>query len=296
MNLEKPISILVRRRAALGDVIVATGIPRELKKLYGDNCIVDVVSEYPQVWKHNPHVRQSFHTDHPLRIEQYDVYYNLDDTYEFNPNNHFADNYFYRIFGTTDMDRSMELYVDDTESQSIDDFVSSINGDFIAVHMRRWYWEMKNIDAVVWVDVFNKILAQHPSLKLVCVGGDTDFYPEGSPNVIDGRSLGTPGILSGVLDHAKCFVGIDSAPFHIAGTSSTGIVALMSHMKPSNVLPYREGVLGHNCEVVQASVDCVECHGRQARPVRQIKCERGDYACNKLWDTDAIVSAINKFL
>ena len=296
MKLEKPISILVRRRAALGDVVVATGVLRELKAKYGDNCVIDIATQHPTVFAHNPHVRNVIHIteadDSASTPAAYDVYYNLDDTYEYNPDGHFADNYFYRTFGTTDMDRSMELFITDEEAVAVDEFVQAIGGDFIAVHMRRWHWELKNIDPAVWLAVFDAVFAAKPNIKIVCVGGPTDFFPEGHPQVIDGRGIYSPGSLSYLLDHAKCFVGIDSGPFHIAGTSETHIVALLSHMSPEKVLPFRNGVMGDNCTVIQASVDCVGCHSRQKRPIRSIVCEREDYACNKLWDVAKIASAI----
>jgi ADP-heptose:LPS heptosyltransferase len=300
MKLETPISILVRRRAALGDVVVATGLLRELKAKYGDNCVIDVATEYPSVFANNPHVRNVIKIDEvndsASKPADYNVYYNLDDTYEHNPNSHFADNYYYRTFGTTDMDRSMELFITDEEAVAVDEFVASIGAPFIAVHMRRWHWEMKNIDPAIWLSTFDAIFEANQDVKIVCVGGPTDFFPEGHPRVIDGRGIYNPGSLSYLLDHAKCFVGIDSGPFHIAGTSETHIVALLSHMYPEKVLPFRNGVMGHNCTVVQAKVDCLGCHSRQQRPIRRIVCERGDFACNKLWDVAEIANAIVKQL
>lgn len=297
MKLEVPIGILVRRRGALGDVVVATGVIRELKSMYGDNCVIDVATQFPTVFSNNPHIRNvitiSEIDDSMVDPSLYDVFYNLDDTYEYNPNGHFADNYFYRVFGNTDsMDKSMELWVDQNESDVVGEFVKTIGGDFIAVHMRRWHWELKNIDPAIWMEVFNKVLAVKPKVKIVCVGGETDVFFEGHPQIIDGRHMYTPGSLACLLDSAKCFVGIDSGPFHIAGASETHIVALLSHMYPDKVLPYRNHTFGANCTVVQAKVDCLGCHSRQQRPVRRIVCERGDYACNKLWDTDAISQAI----
>jgi ADP-heptose:LPS heptosyltransferase len=295
MKLEVPIGILVRRKGALGDVIITTGVVRELKTMYGDNCVIDVLTEYPQVYNNNPHVRNVIHTDTETDVSLYDVVYNLDDTYEYNPDGHFADNYFYRVFGKTNMDKSMELFVTEQQTTALTSVLDAIGGPFVVIHMRRWHWELKNIAVEIWLDIINKILEADPTIKIACTGGPTDFYPEGHPRVVDIRSL-DPASTCYVMDHAKCFVGIDSAPFHIAGASETHIVALLSHMYPDRVLPFRNGVMGDNCTVIQSKVDCVGCHSRQQRPVRQIVCERGDYACNKLWDTTAIADAVIKQL
>ena len=295
MKLETPIGILVRRKGALGDVIISTGVVRELKNIYGENCVIDVLTEYPQVYNNNPHVRNVIRDVGETDVSLYDVVYNLDDTYEYNPDVHFADNYFYRVFGTTDRDKSMELFINDAQAANVDTLIAEIGGPFVVIHMRRWHWELKNIAVEIWIDIINQLLAHDATTKIVCTGGPTDYYPEGNPRVIDARGLDA-GATCYLMDHAKCFVGIDSAPFHIAGASETHIVALLSHMYPDRVLPFRNGVLGHNCTVIQAEVACVGCHARQQRPVRQIVCERDDYACNKRWNTTAVASAVIKQL
>ena len=223
-KLETPITILVRRRAALGDVIIATGVIRELKNKYGDDCVIDVVTEHPYVFDNNPHIRQVYHTEPsppdprtykvsytPPNPADYNVYYNLDDTYEFNPEGHFADNYFYRVFGSTDCDKSLELFVDDDTASAVDELIASIGGPFICVHMRNWHWALKNIKPDVWDRVLGKVLAEDLQVRVVAVGGPTDYIcMEDHPRMIDARGL-SPSALCYLMDHAKCFVGMDSA-------------------------------------------------------------------------------------
>lgn len=290
MKLEQPVTILVRRQGALGDVILVTGIVRELHNKYKGQCQIDVATDFGEVFYDNPYVHCIHHTSQIPDVD-YNVVINLDDTYEINPNVSFIDNYNFRVFGDTTVNGEMELYANVTDVEGIDEFVKTINAEFIVIHMRNWHWAMKNIAVEVWMDLINKILAANDVIKIVCVGGPTDYFPEGHPRIVDGRNLSIQA-LSYLLDHAKCFAGIDSAPFHVAGTSSVHIVALLSHMYPEKVLPVRDHKQGSNCTVVQANVDCLGCHSRQKRPVRQIVCERGDYACNTLWDTKKIATAI----
>ncbi len=96
MKIEKQIKILVRRRAALGDVIMSTGVVRELKNRY--DCSIDVATEFPNVYDNNPNVRAIYHTNAMPDPANYDLYINLDDAYEHNPLNHYLDSYFYRAF------------------------------------------------------------------------------------------------------------------------------------------------------------------------------------------------------
>ena len=71
MNIERPVQILVRRRAALGDVIMSTGVVRELKSKY--RCEIDVATEFPNVFDNNPHVRAIYHTDATPDVKNYDL-------------------------------------------------------------------------------------------------------------------------------------------------------------------------------------------------------------------------------
>jgi ADP-heptose:LPS heptosyltransferase len=291
MKLEQPVTILLRRQGALGDVILTTGIVRELYAKYQGQCQIDIATDFGEVFNNNPYVHCVHHTSQIPDVN-YNIVINLDDTYEINPNVSFIDNYNFRVFSNTTVDGAMELYCTDEIVDAVDELIEKvIVTDFICIHMRNWHWAMKNIDIAVWLGVIDKILTHNPTTKIVCIGGATDHFPEGHPRIVDARGLTIQG-LSYLLDHARCFVGIDSAPFHVAGTSETHIVALLSHMFPEKVLPIREGNQGHNCTVVQAKVPCLGCHSRQQRPVRQIVCEQGDYPCNRLWDVDEIANAI----
>lgn len=291
IELTTPLDILVKRRAALGDVIMVTGVIRELHNKY--NCYIDVATDFGEVFENNPYVRCIHHTSQIPNVD-YDLVINLDDAYEKNPTLRFDDTYFYRALGITELssvNKATELYATEDTCKQVEEFVAKINSKFICVHMRNWHWAMKNIDINVWLAIIDKVMAADPDVKIVCVGGATDFYPENHPRIIDGRELSISA-LSYLLDSAKCFVGIDSAPFHIAGTSETHIIALLSHLYPAQILPYRNGAVGYNCTVIQSNVPCVGCYARQATPVRSVVCEPGNFPCNKLWDIDRIVTAI----
>lgn len=295
MKIEKPIEILIRRRAALGDVVYTTGVIRELKRKYGDNANITVWTEFPDVFRNNPHIKQVVNTDQELPIPAFNLYFNLDNCYEYNPCNHYVDSYFYQVFGNHHYLRDAELFPSDEDRVSVDKDLEFIGPKFIAVHMRQWHWELKNIKQEVWLDVFAKLFEQTIDYKIVFVGGSTDGAIE-HPLMINTCGRYNPQELKYLLDHAACFVGIDSGPYAIATASSTPIVALLSHMQPSTIIPIRANSKGFNSLVVQADLECVGCYERQQRPVSQIVCERGDYACNKTWDTDNIVKAITNYL
>lgn len=295
MNIEKPIEILVRRRAALGDVIYTTGVIRELKSQYGNNANITVWTEYTDVFRNNPHVHRVVSTHEELPIPAYNIYYNLDECYEHNPNNHYVDSYFYRVFGTTDLHRDPELFPNSTDMQEVHNDLAVIGDKFIAVHMRRWHWELKNIKQEIWLDVFAKLFEHTADYKIVFVGGESDQAID-HPLMINTCGRYNPQELQYLLDHAACFVGIDSGPYAIAATSKVPMVALLSHMPPSTILPIRQNVFGYKSLAVQANLPCVGCYALQQRPINKIECSRGDFACNRTWDTDKIVQAITNYL
>jgi ADP-heptose:LPS heptosyltransferase len=299
MNLEKPLNILVRRRAAIGDVIMSTGVVRELKKLYGDNANIDVITENIGVYRNNPHVRTVMHTSSVIDPAAYHAVYNLDDSYEYNPAEHFVDNYFYQVFGTTEVNRSTELFPSDEDKAIVEqDIVNEIGDKFIVVHMRNWHWTAKNISMDVWFEVYAKLFESRSDFKVVTVGGPTDFFIEDHPLFVDKRTKYNDQQLKYLCDHAYCFVGIDSGPYWAASASDTHIVALLTHLRPACILPYRNsmntefGILGHNCTAIQTLEDCAGCNDIQQRPVRQLVCGKGNTPCSSNFDSDAIAKAI----
>jgi ADP-heptose:LPS heptosyltransferase len=292
MKIEKPIEILVHRIASLGDVVYTTGVIRELKHKYGDTARITMQTDYTDVYANNPHVYKVLPSSASLDLATYDIFYNLNDCYEYNPANHYVDSYFHRVFGDNDLDHSPELHVSESEAAEVDEDLAFIGDKFIAVHMRQWHWELKNIKPDVWYKIFEDIFAERTDHKIVFVGGDSDNGGLEHPLMVDVTGRYTPAQLGYLLDHAACFVGIDSGPYAIATASKCPIVALLSHMPPSTIIPIRDNTKGKDSTVIQADVSCVGCYERQERPVRKIVCERNDFACNTLWKTEQVSQAI----
>ena len=295
MNIERPQQILVRRRAALGDVIMSTGVVRELKRKY--NCEIDIATEFPNVFDNNPHVRAIYHTEAMPEVKNYDLYINLDDAYEHNPVNHYVDSYFYRAFGTSDVDnKSVELFASELDQAVVDAFIENNELDnFIVIHIRQWHWALKNMAWETWFAVFERLFTERTDFKIVCVGSAADGFVQ-HPLFVDARDLLNIQQQKLLMDHARCFVGIDSGPFHVAGASRTHIIALQTHLRPERILPYRREMFAYNTTAIMSAVDCVGCNDDQARPVRQVVCKHGDYRCKDSFDAERIASNILEIL
>ena len=68
--------ILIKRRAALGDVVMSTGVVRELYKAHRGRCAITVETEFPLVYKNNPYIK-SLRNWGEVSPADYDVVYNL---------------------------------------------------------------------------------------------------------------------------------------------------------------------------------------------------------------------------
>jgi len=295
IKLTKTLNILVQRRAAIGDVIMTTGVVRELKKKYAANANIYVATDSLDVYKNNPHIAGVM----PMQAVDYgrfDVVYNLDDAYELNPYTNFVDAYFYRVFGDREVDKSVELFPTDEDQTRVLNFQYQNQLDrYIVVHMRNWHWAAKNIDMTVWFEVYAQLFEHDPALKIVAAGGATDHWVD-HPNFVDARDQFTVQQLKLICDGAACFVGIDSAPYHAAAASSTHIVSLLTHLLPERIVPYRKWQQGYNNTSVQTLEDCAGCNDRQQRPIHQIICEKGNYPCTSNFDADTIAQAIIRTL
>ena len=291
MKIETNVSVLVRRRAALGDVVMSTAVVRELYKKYNGKCSIVVETEFPLVYKNNPYI-VGLHNWGECNPVDYDVVINLDDSYELNPDNHFVDSMMFRAFGAGvgNLNRAPDLHADENDKITVNADLKDI-GPFWAVHMRNWHWALKNIEVDIWCDIFARVFEQNAETKVMVIGGPTDYMLE-HPLFIDARAKYTPQQLAYLLDHAKCFVGIDSGPFHIASASSTHVIGLLTHNPPENIMPIRRMDTGWHTTAIQADIDCVGCNVTQTRPVQGIRCKHGDFRCNKLWDTQKIADAI----
>ena len=296
MKLEQPLNILIQRRAAIGDVIMTTGVVRELKRRYGTDAAIDIATDFAEPYRNNPHIRNIFPVDQVPDVKnRWDLYYNLDDAYELNPTMHYVENYFYRVFANTTLNMSVELFPTAEDKAKVDADLKDIGDRFIVVHMRNWHWTAKNISMDVWLEVFGKLFETQADFKIVCVGGSTDHFVD-HPLFVDARAKYNSQQMKYLCDHARCFVGIDSGPYQCAAASSTHIVSLLTHLRPEAIIPFRKFELGYNNTSIQTQEDCRGCNDEQQRPIRQLVCKKGTTPCNANFDTDLITKAILKQL
>jgi ADP-heptose:LPS heptosyltransferase len=291
--------ILVDRRRALGDLVMITPVLRELRKQYPDAWL-QVVTEEPAVLNNNPHVNKVVKPEQMEKTDPWDIFINLNDAYEDQVTSHYVDSYLNRAFGPAGLtvDHATEIFPADEERENVDEVIKEIGSDYIVVHMRRWAWENKNIDIEIWSSLFTRLHEKYPNVKVVAVGAKYDFrvppQPDRYIDLVDQLSIGE---IQYLISKARAFIGPDSGPFHIAGTTTTPIVALISHLLPEQILPTRGGEFGKGITVVTSDVECLGCYARQTPPVRELTCENETkFVCSKSFDNLKIFNAIEKIL
>jgi ADP-heptose:LPS heptosyltransferase len=183
--------------------------------------------------------------------------------------------------------KSVELFANAVDKDTVDAFIQDNELDrYIVIHIRQWYWALKNMSWDTWYAIFAKLFEQRTDFKIVCVGTGEDGFVE-HPLFVDARDKLSVQQQKLLMDHAWCFVGIDSGPYHIASASKTHIVSLHTHLLPERIVPKDKLVTP-----VLASVDCVGCNDNQQRPVSQVVCKYGDFRCSTSFDADVITQAI----
>jgi ADP-heptose:LPS heptosyltransferase len=276
-----------------------TPVIRELRRRYPEAWI-QVVTEEAGVLHNNPHVNHVCTPGEMQKSDPWDIYLNLNDAYEEQVTSHYVDSYLHRAFGNAldGIDRSPEIFPSDEEKQNVDEAIEQIGSDFVVIHMRRWAWENKNIDLETWSAVFTRIQDKYPDTKIVAIGAKYDYTVPNEPdkyiNLVGQLSIGE---IQYLISRARAFVGPDSGPFHIAGTTKTPVVALISHLLPEQILPWRDNEFGKGITVVTSDVSCLGCYSRQAPPVRELKCENEQqFVCSKSFDNLKIFNALEKIL
>ena len=295
--LDRPQRVLVDRRKALGDLIMITPVMRELRRRYPDAWI-QLVTEELDVFDGNPDVDLVVKPESMKKEDPWDVYINLNDAYELNPKNHYVHSYLTRAFGNADgIDKTLYLYESEDERATTADLIKQIDAPYVVIHMRRWAWENKNIDIQIWGSLLSLLEYKWPELKFVSIGAQYDYKLFGRDNWINLNDELSLGQIKCLIAGARAFVGSDSGPFHIAGTTNTPIVAMLSHVLPQHVLPWRNGVFGDRVWVCQSKVNCTGCYSRQSTPVRQLTCENPEqWACNKNWDGDEFIAHFEEIM
>ena len=270
--------ILINRRAALGDVLMATPI---IRKLYNDRqgkCFIDfsVNPEYESLMKHNSYINKVITVSYEnINLREYDIIINLDLVYEKNPKLHPIDAYAGYVFGTELTNKTTELFTEEPDKEKANEFKETIENEYIVFHLRNVYGTSRNLPLKFWHELLDNLLSR-TNESIVFVGSKQDSYFGGHHRLIDTRSQFSLLELKEVIAQAKIFVGTDSGPMHIAATTDVGIVSFFTSVKAQYRRPFRSM---DNFVALESGIDCYGCQANFSPPVTAIYCLRNDYEC-----------------
>lgn len=265
-------SILLKREAGSGDVLMAAALAPALKKKYPGSKITFLTSCVGAV-QGNPHIDKVIsQEDRTL----YHLYCNLDLAYEYRP----------KIPMLQAYADTLGVPIQDCQPYIKTEPVPDLPSRYAVFHCdneAQWVgrtWPMPRFEILA-----NRIAKRLP---VVCVGGS---------KTLNGNHINLTGHtsipqLAYVIQNACVFVGIDSFPMHIAQTFNVPGVCFFGSINPAlriikpNMIP-----------VTAQGLHCLGCHHRKPAPCMATQaCELGVTECSNLVTVDNMLHKIEQIL
>ena len=289
---EHPVPRLVlRRKGAIGDVLLATPVLKALRQKYPLHRIV-VWTKATEVFADNPHADMVMSVWSGFHPNSEDIVINLDEAYEKEPYLHILTAYA-KSAGIMMPNPRVELYLAALDYRQIQQVLDGRKDKFeprrlVAVHMltthdRTWpkdYW-----------DTLLQMLLGDPDLGVMVLGAGEDFSPQHHPRIVNlvGRFdlRGTAAAIA-VSD---MLIGTDSSLLHVAGAVGTPAIGLYGLADPDKRAPFDSPQTA-----IQAILPCAGCLHDSPPPNINPSCQYGTAFCNDEITPDIVYkAAINWF-
>ena len=286
-------SFMIVRQLAMGDVLLATPIVRQLYKDYGGNCHIDLLTLKPEIFANNPYIRRVFTPESFSEAKgPYTRVINLDLAYENMPHVHIVDAYALTSHGAADKieNKRLELFSSDADRAGAKSAqTKDIGGDYVVIHMRKDTWPSRNLPDATWKKILD-ILLESTDFKIVQVGSSHEIAFNYHPRLLNMLGKFNVHELREIIASAQCYVGVDSGTLHIAACTDTPIVAMFSSAhhrlrEPLERPPHARFI------PIQPAVDCYGCQEHYPPPITGVICHRGDpYSppCKDAFDVENI--------
>jgi ADP-heptose:LPS heptosyltransferase/GT2 family glycosyltransferase len=269
-------SIVIRRRAAHGDVLLAAAVAPALKKKYPKAKII-FCTDCPEVVQNNPWIDKVVEA-HSERWFQ--LYHDLDMAYEYRPKTNI-----------------LEAYADavGVKAEDCDLFLQSepVNIDlpekYVVMHAGKTLWVGRNWSTLKFDQISSRIRSK--GYSVVCVGTSSDHKT--SVCDLDLRDKTTIPQLATVIMKAKLFVGIDSFPMHVAQVFEVPGICFFGSINPETRLLENSSIT----PVSAGGMKCLGCHHRRPTPCTSTTiCEVGVQDCINSVSADHMWAWIDKMI
>jgi ADP-heptose:LPS heptosyltransferase len=204
--------IVVKRRMALGDVILTTPVIRAIKKSNPSSHLY-VETDFPEVFANNPTVTQASKKILPMPDQ---LVVDLDGSYEGMPQTHILEAYTTKarevVKGMGEVEWFTELHPSESDRKWASKTCHGITtGKLALIHTDQSHWPGKNVRPELLEEVAHWLFGN--GWAVACVGNMN------KPPSIPGANLcGQTSILqlAALCQASQLFIGQDSAPLHIA--------------------------------------------------------------------------------
>ena len=266
-------NILLHRTMALGDVLLATPIAAALA---AQGHTVSASSRYTDIWANNPYVVRAHQPQH-LSVKAFDRIINLDLAYELKPNQHIITSYS-QAADVTVTDFRPQLYANHQDTL----IAQSLRPQqpYVVMHCRNDSWPSRNLPKTFW-----QTIADNINYTVVIVGHGSDLTVEGA---VDLRNRLNIQQLKLVIEHARAFIGVDSAPMHIANTTPTPTIGLFTNA----LSQYRQPLWPKPWWGIDTPLTCGGCLHRRTAPVTEYACELTQPDCIDSFNPNQIIDII----
>lgn len=267
--------ILLKRKEAYGDVLVASATASALKIKYPD-AEISFLTDCKEVLKDNRYI-DKLPEENEILAKDYDLYFNFDLEYERRPNSNILES-FANLAGVPIGD--CEIYIKRKPTKIP-------KNKYIVFHPGRTNWAGRDWDE----KKFNQLAQEVKKLgfDIVCTGKKND---RGVECDLDLRGKTNINELAYIIFHSSLFVGIDSLAMHIAQATKTPGVCFFGSIDPKTRI-FRDNMY----PVKAKNLSCLGCHHRQMPPVTTLEiCGVGTLDCEKMVSVEMMLEKIKDAL
>jgi GT2 family glycosyltransferase/ADP-heptose:LPS heptosyltransferase len=274
--------ILVKRRSAMGDVILTTGVLKRLREKY-PLANITIKTDCPYVYLQNPYVNHIINYDNPINeTKLFNMIFDLDMSYESDPQKHIIDVYSQKLGVSSEKD--LHLF-------SIKEYEDKIKGIFDKKKIAVIHCEPTEgwIGREMPLDRFNFAIQylKKKGFSILEVGLKHRLKSD-----IEFKNTNWEDLVS-IIKNSKIFIGLDSGPWHIAQAFEIPSVVPFGMIEPK----YRVNDFTNTFPIVVEWLNCRGCHHWQKPPrIFSSKCLREKHLCMEMITDEMVKIAIDKAL
>lgn len=271
--------IVIKRKEAIGDVLLTSPIIRQLKR---DRPLspIYVITQFPMLFWKNPNVHTATTN---LRPGADSLMINLDMAYENRPMRHILDSYA-EVAGVTLEDHHLDMPIAEEKRQWAIQQLVSVHRPRVVIAPGPTTWAGKNWGKGAWCAVSSYLKQKGWAVILIGAANTHDI-----PCTIDYRGRTDIHQSAAILNESQMFMGLDSFPLHLAMSQRIPSIALFGVTSPEFILS------SGRCVTLQADPDKFPEIGSRHRE-RGTTFTRSDGKCMAAIEIAQVIAAADEMI